>query len=214
MKPEIIQRIKQIKNRQIPQGYKKTKVGIVPNDWKCERIENFCTMRSGKTITSQFINEYDTYPCYGGNGLRGYANEYTHNGKYILIGRQGALCGNVLLVVGKFFASEHAIVVYCLDNVTEFFYYLFDYMNLNKYSESSAQPGLSVEKILRLFSVIPPIEEQKKIAKILSTHDQAIELKEKLIEEKRKQKKYLMQNLITGKIRLKGFVKDWKKAKL
>jgi type I restriction enzyme S subunit len=68
-------------------------------------------MKSGEGITSASIDQFSEYPCYGGDGLRGFTTRFTHDGRYALIGRQGALCGNVLGVEGKLFASEHAIVV-------------------------------------------------------------------------------------------------------
>jgi len=72
--------------------------------------------------------------------------------------------------------------------------------------------GISKENIKNIRTVIPPINEQRKIASILSTWDKAIELKEKLIEQKKEQKKGLMQKLLTGKVRLPGFEGEWKKA--
>ena len=83
----------------------------VPEGWVVKKLKDLSTMKSGNSITSKKINDYDKIPCYGGNGLRGYTYDYTHEGEYALIGRQGALCGNVQFVSGVFFASEHAIVV-------------------------------------------------------------------------------------------------------
>lgn len=187
-----------------------TKFGPIPCSWKYCRIETFCQMKSGDGITSKEIKKSGRFPCYGGNGLRGYVDKYTHSGKYVLIGRQGALCGNVKLVDGQFFASEHAVVTQNLPNSDiNFIYFLLDNMKLNRYSESSAQPGLSVEKILRQFIVLPYINEQQKIAEILTTQDKIIELKENLLTEKQRQKKCLMQQLLTGKKRLPGFSRGW-----
>jgi len=92
-------------------GFKRTDMGEVPEDWKVERLARICGMRSGESITGGNIDQYSKYPCYGGNGLRGFTSRFTHSGRYALIGRQGALCGNVLGVEGEFFASEHAVVV-------------------------------------------------------------------------------------------------------
>src|SRR5260370_21615994 len=68
-------------------------------------------MKSGEGITSAKIDQGAQYPCCGGTGLRGFTSRFVHDGRYALIGRQGALCGNVFGVEGQFFASEHAIVV-------------------------------------------------------------------------------------------------------
>lgn len=215
MTPEVKERIEQIRHGNVPEGYVRSKRGIIPKDWNCCRVEDFCFLKSGDTITSSRINKNGKYPCYGGNGLRGYTDNFTHDGRHVLIGRQGALCGNVKFVAGAFYASEHAVVVTTKNNsLMKYCYYLFDNMNLNQYSESSAQPGLSVEKLLRLFTAIPELPEQDRIAQILSAQDEVIELKEKLLAEKQLQKKYLMQQLLTGKKRLPGFDGEWQNCRL
>jgi len=77
-------------------GYKQTSVGVIPIDWDIMHLADICRMKSGEGITSESIDQLSQYPCYGGNGLRGFTNRYTHEGSYALIGRQGALCGNVV----------------------------------------------------------------------------------------------------------------------
>ncbi len=128
------------KNRK---GYKETKVGWIPEEWKDLRLEAVCGMKSGESITSKSIFENAEYRCYGGNGLRGFTKTFTHDGEYILIGRQGALCGNIHLVSGKIYVSEHAIVT-TTSETTDLFWLaeLLKYKKLNRYTESSAQPGL------------------------------------------------------------------------
>ena len=114
-------------------------------------------------ISHEFSSEL--YPCYGGNGLRGYTRTFTNEGEYNLIGRQGALCGNVHLVNGKFHATEHALVVYPLVSLNQkFLHYLLVSMNLNQYATGNAQPGLSVKNLTHLPIYIPEIGEQNKIA--------------------------------------------------
>jgi type I restriction enzyme S subunit len=90
-------------------------------EWEVKTLSDICTMKSGKGITSANIDGFSKYPCYGGNGLRGFTTRFTHEGSYALIGRQGALCGNVLGVEGTFFASEHAIVVTALPQTIQSF---------------------------------------------------------------------------------------------
>jgi len=96
---------------EVRRGYKQTEVGVIPEDWEAAKLASVCSMKSGEGITSASIDQFSEYPCYGGDGLRGFTTRFTHDGRYALIGRQGALCGNVLGVEGKLFASEHAIVV-------------------------------------------------------------------------------------------------------
>lgn len=198
-------------------GYKHTKLGSIPMDWEIGRLGDICVnFKSGFGITSNHIKPIDEYPVYGGNGLRGFTNKYTHDGTYLLIGRQGALCGNIMVVHGKNYISEHAIAVQVNnENDISFLSYKLSFLNLNRYSESSAQPGLSVEKLVKLQIPFPPLSEQQKIACILNTWDKAIEKIEQLIVQKQQLKKGVMRQLLTGKVRFKEFRgSKWKKVKL
>ena len=106
------------KIKHIPQGYKDSPLGIIPKEWEVKRLGEICThFKSGFTITAREISNTGLYPVYGGNGLRGYCPKYTHDGNYILIGRQGALCGNINYVTGKNYISEHAIAVQTYENI-------------------------------------------------------------------------------------------------
>lgn len=196
--------------------YKRTDVGVIPEDWEVTNLAAVCSMRSGEGITSNSINPFSEYPCYGGNGLRGFTTRFTHDGRYALIGRQGALCGNVLGVEGKLFASEHAIVVTPSARTDiRWLTFVFGEMRLNRYSESSAQPGLSVSKLLGLALASPPTkEEQEAIAEALSDADSLVESLEQLLEKKRHIKQGAMQDLLTGKKRLPGFSGKWNVKRL
>lgn len=180
------------------------------------KLSDVVSMKSGESITAERITSEGKFPCFGGNGLRGYTTTFTHDGSYTLVGRQGALCGNVTFVSGRFYASEHAIVVTPKKETDIKFmsYVLYD-MNLNQYSESSAQPGLSVKKLLELEYPIPQNkEEQTAIAEALSDIDGLISSLKKLIEKKKAIKQGAMQELLTGKKRLPGFSGEWSKQQL
>ena len=135
---------------------------------KLFKIKDLIEIKAGEFIKADEIyHEFSSelYPCYGGNGLRGYTRTFTNEGEYNLIGRQGALCGNVHLVNGKFHATEHALVVYPLVSLNQkFLHYLLVSMNLNQYATGNAQPGLSVKNLTHLPIYIPEIGEQNKIA--------------------------------------------------
>ena len=180
------------------------------------KLSDVVSMKSGESITAERITSEGKFPCFGGNGLRGYTTTFTHDGSYTLVGRQGALCGNVTFVSGRFYASEHAIVVTPKKETDIKFmsYVLYD-MNLNQYSESSAQPGLSVKKLLELEYPIPQNkEEQTAIAEALSDIDSLISSLQKLIEKKKAIKQVTMQELLNGKKRLPGFFGEWLKQQL
>ena len=119
-----------------------------------------------------------------------------------LVGRVH-VCGNVLNVSGRFFASEHAIVVTNHKETSiNWLSYVLSRMNLNQYSESSAQPGLSVSKLLILECKIPTLPEQTAIAAILSDMDAEITALEAKLAKARQVKQGMMQELLTGRIRL------------
>ena len=128
------------------------------------------TLQAGKNITAKDIKDTTTelhpYKCYGGNGVRGFVASYNREGDFSIIGRQGALCGNINIAKGKFYATEHAVVVerYC-DVDLMWAYYTLTALNLNQYATATAQPGLSVAVINDVCIPIPPQKEQERISK-------------------------------------------------
>jgi type I restriction enzyme S subunit len=201
---ELLPGKKRLPGFEVTRAFKQTEVGTIPADWEVEKLAAICSMKSGEGITSADIDQFSKYPCYGGNGLRGFTTRFTHDGRYSLIGRQGALCGNVLGVEGKLFASEHAIVVTASARTdTRWLTFVLGEMRLNQYSESSAQPGLSVSKLLSLHVAHPPIRaEQESIATILSDMGTEVAALEAKLAKARQLKQGMMQELLTGRIRL------------
>jgi len=169
-------------------------------EWEVKELGQICKMQAGKFVSASEIKENysdDLFPCYGGNGLRGYTKSNTHSGKYSLIGRQGALCGNVTLADGTFHATEHAVVVTPEKDVdTVWLYYMLRYLNLNQYATGQAQPGLSVTNLEKVELKIPKyIAEQQKIAACLSSLDDLINAQSQKIETLKLHKKGLLQGL-------------------
>jgi len=125
-------------------------------------------MKAGSFVRASEISRSEsisTFPCFGGNGIRGFVKTYTHEGSYVLIGRQGALCGNVKLALGKFHATEHAVVCdYKLDFNPNWMLTLLDTLKLNQYSTGAAQPGLNVGTLNKLLVIFPPLEIQIQFA--------------------------------------------------
>lgn len=182
-------------------------LGEIPGHWELKKIQYIARLNSGESITSTEILDEGEFPVYGGNGVRGYYDKYTHNGEYVLIGRQGALCGNINYAKGKFWASEHAVVVHPTENyVTRWFGELLRSMNLNQYSVSAAQPGISVANIARLHIPVPPLSEQQVIAAYIDTkisEISALKLKiETVIERLKEYRAALITNAVTGKIKV------------
>ena len=164
-------------------------IGEVPEDWGITKLKYICRMQSGNNLTSLEISSENDggkiFPVYGGNGQRGYYSDFTNEGNYCLVGRQGALAGNVHFVSGKFWATDHAIVVYeHTHTYSKYLCYLLKAMNLNQYAfETSAQPGLSVEKILQLEMIHCPKGEQTQIADFLDKKVAQLDEVKSLLEE-------------------------------
>ena len=155
-----------------------------------------CEFRSGRNISATLIHETGDYPVYGGNGIRGYCGQYSHDGEYVVVGRQGALCGNVRLIQGKNYLSEHAIAVRANEeNETKFLLYLLDYMKLGQYSDQGAQPGLAVNKLLRLKCTVPDKKTQSKIASFLMRLDSQISSQERMLALLISQRRAFLQQL-------------------
>jgi type I restriction enzyme, S subunit len=177
-------------------------LGEVPEVWGVVPIKRIGFLQSGNTITAERIEETGAYPVFGGNGLRGYTDQFTHEGEYALIGRQGALCGNINYGNGQFWASEHAIVVHQRKPfVTRWLGEVLRAMNLGQYSTSAAQPGVAVEMINELPIPLPPLAEQTAIAAFLDREtgkiDALVAEQRRLIELLREKRQATISHAVT-----------------
>lgn len=165
--------------------------------WEQRKLGDLCVeFRSGEFISASDITETGEYPVFGGNGLRGFTDRFNHDGEYTLIGRQGALCGNVNFAVGKSYFTEHAIAVRAdKKNQTRFLYYLFSTMDLGQYSGQSAQPGLAVGNLVELKSTLPDKQEQEKISGVLTALDTLITLHQRKLEKLQNIKKSCLEKM-------------------
>ena len=163
----------------------------IPDNWTLVRIKDIARLQSGEGITSDSIDNIGDYPVFGGNGLRGYTDKYTNEGNYVLIGRQGALCGNINYARGKFYASEHAVVVYLRDKneSTTWLGETLRVANLNRLSASAAQPGLAVNVLNFQLIPYPPKEIRKRIGNYLD--EKLTEIDERIDVLKQQQDAYM-----------------------
>ena len=152
--------------------------------------------QSGDFISAEEILGSGPYPVYGGNGLRGYAKQYNHDGFYALIGRQGALCGNVNTAVGKAYFTEHAVAVKAnFLHDTRFLAHLLGCMDLGRYSGQSAQPGLAVGVLKEVETTVPSKAEQQAIGSFFSRLDSLITLHQRKLELLQDIKKSLLDKM-------------------
>ena len=185
----------------------------IPNGWEWCRLKHICSMQAGKNISASRIfsdkTELHPYRCVGGNGLRGYTGEFNTQGHYSIVGRQGALCGCVNIEKGKFYATEHAVVVDNYEILSPLFmYYFLTALNLNKYATATAQPGLAVSNVLEVMCPLPPLNEGERIIKKLALliplveNYNAIQEKQNALNSSIKEqlKKSILQEAIQGKL--------------
>lgn len=133
-------------------------------------------LRAGVHIKSAEISDEQTenkpYPCYGGNGHRGYVSSFNYDESVLLVGRQGALCGNVHRAEGKIYATEHAVVVTPKIPVDmSWAFHKLTQMDLNQYKTKSAQPGLAVGRVKQVEAHYVPVEDQRRDAAVLDKLD-------------------------------------------
>ena len=185
----------------------------IPQGWDWCRVKHICSMQAGKNISASRIfsdkTELHPYRCVGGNGLRGYTGEFNTQGHYSIVGRQGALCGCVNIEEGKFYATEHAVVVDTYEILSPLFmYYFLMALNLNKYATATAQPGLAVSNVLEVMCPLPPLNEGERIIKKLALliplveNYNAIQEKQNALNFsiKERLKKSILQEAIQGKL--------------
>lgn len=239
MRKEIKTRIEMISRGEVPEGYKRTKVGIIPEDWEVKRLGEVSNGKgkyganapaveytshlpkylritdiddSGriikKTQMSVNIDNYDEFLLSKDDLV--FARTGNTTGKtYLYNEEDGELVYAGFLIkfsINQKLASSKFIKLY-----TETKNY-WDWVKVM--SARSGQPGINSKEYEKLRVPQPVLPEQQKIAQILSNWDEAIELKEKLIEEKKEQKKGLMQKLLTGEVRLAGFDGEWEEVRL
>ncbi len=240
MTQEIKTRIKQIQNSQVPDGYKKTNLGTVPNGWEQCLLSDLVTLKNGinadiskfgkgvklisvsdilspkpvmyDSITASIdISEelLDTYSVdYGDIIFQRSSENYKDAGtSNVYLDTKRATFGG-FVIRGKKKADYHP------QFLNLFLKSFGARKNIIRLAAGSQHVNISQDSLSKLQLHLPPLPEQEKIAEILTIQDTIIELKEKRIVEKEKQKKYLMQNLLTGKKRLAGFSGEWKKVRL
>ncbi len=235
MTPEIKHRIEQIRRGEVPERYQKTKHGVLPNNWTVLRVGE-CLQRVGMPVKIQPNQLYTQIGIRShGKGLF-YKEPVTGaalGNKSVFWIEPDCFIVNIVFAweqaIGKTTQAEvgmiasHRFPMYRpIDNKVDINYLIAFFLTKRGTDVlEAASPGgagrnktLGQDRFSKSMVVLPPIEEQQKIAAILTTQDKVIELKERLLAEKQRQKKYLMQQLLTGKKRLPGFSGEWKEERL
>lgn len=194
-------------------GYKKIKNKVIPENWEIKNIGSILKVKHGKS-QKEVEDIEGKYPILATGGIIGRTNSFLYNKPSVLLGRKGTI-DRPQYIEEPFWTVDTLFYTEIKENYyPKWIYYKFCTIPWKKYNEATGVPSLSASTIQSIKIEIPTYLEQKKIASILSTWDKAIELKEKLIEQKKKQKKGLMQKLLTGEVRLPGFEGKWRSLRI
>ena len=184
--------------------FQKTEIGEFPKEWEVKKLGDVLLFKNGKR--PNIINEEGEIPVYGANGIMGYTNDYLVNyDTTIIIGRVGA-AGKVHLARGKIWVSDNAI--YAINRnkskaYLNFIFYLLSYLNPGKFASKTTHPIITQKSLENLKVPLPPLEEQKRIADILSIIDSGIETVDRAVAKLEGMKRALLNELLTGRIRVR-----------
>ena len=197
----------------IPSGYKPSPLGIIPEDWEVKRLGNFAPLQRGFDLPTDRIIKGD-FPVVYSNGILNYHHEYKAKGPGVVTGRSGTI-GKVTFVESDYWPHNTSLWVTDFNgNNPKYVFYLYSYLDLSKFSSGSGVPTLNRNDVHVSKIAVPPIDEQNRIVKVLELWDTAIAKQMQLIEKLTLRKRGLMQQLLTGKKRLKGFEGEWKEVRL
>lgn len=234
MTPEVKERIEQIRHGNVPDGFQETIFGLAPISWRKNRIDEVCSLSSGSTprrdnadnfigdilwVTSGELKKRiitDTIEKISEDAARKSNLTMYDPGTVVIAiyGLEAAGIRGTASIIGKRCTISQACMAFTeyngVDNEFMYYWYLNNGQIIGlRYAQGTKQQNLSTDIVGAFPICYPEIREQCEIAKILTTQDNVIELKEKLLAEKQRQKKYLMQQLLTGKKRLPGFDGEW-----
>lgn len=184
-------------------------IGQVPEHWEVKKLKYLSKIKSGDSIINSNLSEEYLYEVFGGNGFMGYFYKYNVSGENIIIGRVGALCGNIRYINEEKWITDNALILNLI-NLSKTLYsyvsYVLECANLNALSVSNAQPLITGTKVMNISIAIPPLSEQKQIIDYLDKQtakiDQAIALKTAHIEKLKEYKSVLINDAVTGKVRV------------
>lgn len=189
--------------------FKETEIGRIPKGWDVRKLANIFALSSGKSRPQEFSEIQTTkmtYPIYGGNGILGYANKFMISDETIVIGRVGEYCGSIHKTSKNSWITDNALYATNLTSRDIDLNFLTSYLiflNLNKFKKKSGQPLMTQTIVYSIAILLPPLPEQQKITEILSTVDKKLELLRKKKARFESIKRGLMNNLLTGKKRVR-----------
>ena len=191
--------------------FKNTEIGMIPEEWEVKKLGTVFDIGNGRDY--KHLNT-GKIPVYGTGGLMTYVNEYLYDGETVCIGRKGTI-NMPQYHNGKIWTVDTLFYTYNFRKTdVKFLYYLAQIIDWNAYNTATGVPSLTSRNVSNILVSLPPLHEQHRIASALTSIDNLISSLGKLIEKKKNIKQGAMQQLLTGKTRLKGFSEPWVKRKL
>ena len=182
-------------------------IGEVPEGWEVRKLKHLGSIKSGDGIKNEELLEYGKYPVWGGNGLMGYTDKYNKDKNAIVIGRVGALCGNVRYLSTPTFVTDNALIFDITEKVNHLFLlYTMQAANLNSLNSSNAQPLITGTKVKNVVIPFPDIEEQTRITIFIKKQceniDEAIVNYQQQISLLQERKQIIINEVVTGKVKV------------
>jgi type I restriction enzyme S subunit len=175
--------------------------------WEEQLLEDCFKMKSGDNLTAKNMSEGE-YPVFGGNGIAGYHNEYNLSGSNVIIGRVGALCGNVRHITENIWLTDNAfkVVDFKFDFDHSFLTYLLNHKDLRSYARQAAQPVISNSSLKDVVLNFPKSKkEQQTIVRqldALRAETQKLEaVYQKKIADLEELKKSILQKAFAGELK-------------
>jgi len=188
---------------------KDTEISPLPAHWQVAKLGDVANMKQGKVLPTKAFTP-SGFPVFGANGQIGWYSEYTHEESEVVVTCRGATCGTVNVTPPKAFITNNAMVVSPINEevlAKAFLPYALTVADLKKAITGTGQPQITKATLSACRIVLPPISEQREIARILQAVDEKIQAEEKRKEALEALFKALLHYLMTAKIRLpKEFV--------
>ena len=188
--------------------FKDSELGRIPKSWEVSSLGECFNLTSGKSKPKRLLSSVKTQlnkvPVYGGNGVTGYTDSELLDEKTIVIGRVGEYCGCVHLTPKLCWITDNALYIKSITRVFDlsFMFHLMVFSDLAQLQSKGGQPLVSQKPISEFVIALPPIVEQQKIASFIDAISSNIDNQSVKLSQTQSLKKSVMQDLLTGKVRV------------
>jgi len=181
-------------------------IGKIPEGWGVCQNKRLFSIKSGEFLSSDRQGDTNDYPIIGGNGVLGYTGNFNSDNSTLVLGRVGALCGNVHFIKQKAWITDNALQLFNIskDILVQYLYFSLQAVKLNQYASMTAQPLITGSLIKNIYIPLPDTFIQQEIVnyiqKKLSRIDRIIESNNSIIEKLKEYRQSIIYEAVTGKI--------------